>query len=198
MAEHILLVGMMGAGKTTVGRLLAQRLGWRHMDSDEQVQLATGLTVPEIFAGLGEAAFRAEEAKALARALANDVPSVISVAGGAVLDPDNRRRLRQGGLVTWLRARSDTLGQRVGDGAGRPLLGQVPEEALRRLDDARRPLYAELAQVVVDVDGLAPAQVAERILAAVLAGRGPSSQAGEAGEAEEAEEAAAPNEGAGP
>ena len=145
---------MMGSGKTTVGRALAARLGWEYVDSDEQVQAATGRTVPEIFASEGEAAFRAQEKRALAEALASDRPAVVGVAGGAVLDPDNRRRLRGSGLVVWLRARIDTLARRVGDGEGRPLLEHDPEGTLRRLGEERRPFYEELADVVVDVDDL--------------------------------------------
>jgi shikimate kinase len=165
MADHVFIIGMMGCGKTTVGRLVAERLGWRHLDSDEQVGRETGQTIPEILAHRGEAAFRAAEARALAAAAVSDTPTVVSVAGGAVLDPDNRHVLRRGGVVVWLRARMETLAQRVGDGAGRPLLGDDPGAALRRLYAQRRPVYEELAQVVVDVDRLEPATVADRVLA---------------------------------
>ena len=167
MAEHVFIVGMMGSGKTTVGRLLAERLGWRHLDSDEQVGRDTGQTVPEIFAQRGEPAFRAAEARALAAAAVMDTPTVVSVAGGAVLDPDNRHVLQHNGVVVWLRARVDTLARRVGDGAGRPLLGDDPAAALRHLYAQRRPVYQELAQVVVDVDGVDARTVAERVLAAL-------------------------------
>jgi shikimate kinase len=167
MADHVFIIGMMGCGKTTVGQLLAERLGWRHLDSDAQVERDTGQTIPEIFADRGEAAFRAAEARALAAAAVTDTPTVVSVAGGAVLDPDNRHVLRRGGVVVWLRARGETLAQRVGDGAGRPLLGDDPGAALRRLYAQRRPVYEDLAEVVVDVDRLEPAAVAERVLAAL-------------------------------
>jgi shikimate kinase len=170
MAEHIFLVGMMGSGKTTVGGLLAARLGWRHLDSDEQVGRDTGQTVPEIFVARGEAAFRAAEARALAAAAVADTPTVVSVAGGAVLDPDNRHVLRRGGVIVWLRAQVETLAQRVGDGAGRPLLGDDPAAALGLLYAQRRPFYQELAHVVVDVDRLDPVTVAERVLAALPSG----------------------------
>jgi shikimate kinase len=108
---------------------------------------------------------------------------VISVAGGAVLDPDNRARIAASGLVVWLRARPETLGTRVGDGVGRPLLGDDPTAAMRRLLEARAPLYTELAQLVIDVDDLSPAQVAERILAA-HAGTAPAKGDGTAGDTE--------------
>jgi len=164
---RILLVGMMGAGKTTVGRLLADRLGCRYLDSDEEVQAATGKTVPELFAEQGEAAFRAAESAALADAVAGDGPLVVSVAGGAVLNPANRDVLRRSGTVVWLRADPATLAARVGDGAGRPLLDGDPAAALRRLDQVRRPVYQSLAAVTVDVDHLDADQVADEVLAAV-------------------------------
>ncbi|HET9444488.1 MAG TPA: shikimate kinase, partial [Acidimicrobiales bacterium] len=104
MADHVLLVGMMGSGKTTVGRRLARELGWDYLDSDEQVCRRTGRTVREIFEADGEAAFRAEEKRALAEAAGAGRPTVISVAGGAVLDPDNRRILSEAGTVVWLDA----------------------------------------------------------------------------------------------
>lgn len=156
----------MGAGKTTVGQALARRLGAPYFDSDRQVERRTGLTVPEIFAARGEAAFRAEERAALVEALGAEGPVVVSVAGGAVLDADNRRMLRQGGTVVWLRADVETLAARVGAGAGRPLLGHDPAAALAQLYEARRPVYAEVADVVVDVDHLTPDEAVERILAA--------------------------------
>jgi shikimate kinase len=160
-----MLIGMMGAGKSTVGTLLAHRLGWTYLDSDEQVQAATGRTVPEIFEVCGEEAFRRAESAALTTALQGDEPVVVSVAGGAVLDPANRALLRRSGTVVWLRARPETLVARVGDGHGRPLLSDGPAAALPRLDAERRPVYATLADLVIDVDELDPEDVVERIVA---------------------------------
>ncbi|HUP70130.1 MAG TPA: shikimate kinase [Acidimicrobiales bacterium] len=154
----------MGAGKTIVGCELALRLAWSYLDSDEQVQKSTGSTVPEIFASGGEAAFRAEEQRALADAVSSAEPVVVSVAGGAVLDLDNRRLISDAGTVVWLRAPVATLVERVGDGAGRPLLGDDPAGALARLYEERGPLYEELADIVVDVEGLSPEEVVEEIL----------------------------------
>jgi shikimate kinase len=166
-ARKIVLVGMMGSGKTTVGRALAQHLGWCYLDSDEQVERRTGRTVPEILASDGERAFRAEESRALADAIAQPGPLVLSAAGGTVLDAGNRELLRRAGSVVWLRARPETLAERVGDGAGRPLLAPDPPAALARLDRERRPFYAEVADVIVDVDDLTADEVVTRILGAL-------------------------------
>lgn len=164
---RLLLVGMMGAGKSTVGRAVAQRLGWPFLDSDEEVRRQTGRTVPQLFAEQGEAAFRIEESAALADACASIHPVVVSVAGGAVLDPENRTRLTASGLVVWLRASLATLTQRVGDGRTRPLLGDDPAEALARLYPERALLYETLAGEIIDVDDLMTERVVERVVGRV-------------------------------
>jgi len=171
VGERLLLVGMMGSGKSTVARLAADRLGWAWIDTDEMVVRATGSSVADLFSHHGEARFREEEAAAIASALEGDEAMVVSVGGGAVLDPANRDRLKAGGTVVWLRARPETLVERVGDGAGRPLLAgdsrQAREETLRTLERARRSLYAEVATEIVDVDGLDAGTVADRLVDAV-------------------------------
>jgi shikimate kinase len=166
---RILLVGMMGAGKTTAGRRLAHRLGWNFLDSDAEVEKATGMTVPALFDRDGEAAFRRIEAEALARVCSATDPAVISVGGGAVLRPENRALLRASGRVIWLRARPATLVAPIGSGAGRPLLEREdnPTAALEALDSVRRPLYAEVAHETIDVDDLSPDGVGEQIVARV-------------------------------
>jgi len=163
----IFIIGMMGVGKTTVGRLLAQRLRRPYFDSDAQVEANTGKTVPEIFEESGEAAFRAEEKRALREAATSGPPAVIAVAGGAVLDPDNREVLKSTGTVVWLRASVKTMAKRVGAGAGRPLLGDDPAAALATLYPQRRHFYEELADIVVDVDDIEPDAVVYKILAAL-------------------------------
>ena len=165
---------MMASGKTTVGRIVAGRLGWAYVDSDEQVQERTGRTVKQIFDEDGEAAFRKEERLALEAAVADGQPRVISVAGGAILDPANRTLLREAGTVAWLRADPDVLAQRVEQsGQGhRPLLGDDPKGNLERLDAERRPIYEELAEVIVDVGGRTPDEVAEHLVQELAARSG--------------------------
>jgi shikimate kinase len=162
-----MLVGMMGAGKTTVGRLLAQRLRCPYVDSDEEVEQFTGRTVKELFDAGGEAAFRPLETEALHAAVSGSGPVVVAVAGGAVLDPANRDLLRRAGTVVWLRARPSTLARRVVSGTHRPLLEHDPAAVIEELDAVRRPLYEELADVVVDVDDLDPSAVVDRVLEAI-------------------------------
>lgn len=187
--RRVLLVGMMASGKTTVGRLLAERLGWRYVDSDAEVEARTGKTVRELFDEGGEGAFRPLESDVLAAAVSDDAPAVVAVAGGAVLDAANRALLRRSGAVVWLRARPQTLARRVSavrapgtDGAPerpdhRPLLAQDPVGTLTRLDRERRPVYEEVADVVVDVDGVEPAAVVDAVLAALGGATGPDGEA---------------------
>ncbi len=173
MVDRIILVGMMGAGKTTVGRMLAGRLGWAHLDSDAQVEADTGRTVPELFADHGEAAFRAEESRVLADALSGPDPVVVSAAGGVVLSAPNRELLVRSGVVVWLRADTDLLVRRVGTGAGRPLLDEDPAGVIADLYRVRRPLYEAVAAVTLDVNGLTPHQLVDVLLAEeALVGRG--------------------------
>jgi shikimate kinase len=146
------LVGMMGAGKSAVGRRLARRLGRPLLDSDRQVEEMTGRTVPEIWRADGEAAFRRLESQVLADALASTTPTVIAAAGGVVLDEANRRLLTAHHPVVWLRAPVDVLVARVKRGDGRPLLADDPAATMRRLEAERRPFYEEVADLVVDVD----------------------------------------------
>jgi shikimate kinase len=165
--RHVVLVGMMGTGKTTVGRLLAARLGRPFLDSDAVIEAETGRTVRQIFETDGEPAFRRLEAAALRRAVGSPVPSVIAAAGGTVLDPGNREVLRDAGHVVWLRADPAVLVERVDGADHRPLLAVDPARALERLDATRRPLYAEVADQVVDVDVRSPDEVVDVVLAAV-------------------------------
>ena len=158
---------MMGAGKTSVGRRLAECRGWEFFDSDRQVELMTGRTVAEIWRSDGEPVFRRLEAQVLADALASTTPRVIAAAGGTVLDEQNRRLMALHHPVVWLRARPETLAGRVGSSVHRPLLDQDPAGVLVQLDAARRPYYEEIADVVVDVDDLTQEQVVSCIDAAL-------------------------------
>jgi 5-deoxy-5-amino-3-dehydroquinate synthase len=153
---------MMGVGKSTVGQALARRRGWDFFDSDASIETRTGRTVAQIWAAEGEPAFRRLESEVLAEALAAERPSVIAAAGGVVLDPANRERLRSQAVV-WLRARPETLVPRVATGTHRPLLDDDPVAVLARLASERERLYSEVADVTVDVDGLPP----ERVVALV-------------------------------
>ena len=191
---HVVLVGMMGAGKTTVGRWLAQRLHRPFVDSDELVEARTGRTVRELFEAAGEAGFRAEESAALADALTSETPAVVAAAGGTVMDPANRHLMRRasaaGGIVVWLRAEPIVLAGRVAGGDHRPLLADDTLGTLRALAESRQGLYAEVADVTIDEatpEGpLSSAEVCALVLAAVAPGvihaLGDRRRAGTAGE----------------
>jgi len=165
-ARSIVLVGMMAAGKTSVGRRLARSRGWQFFDSDAQIEAETGRTVADIWRTDGEAAFRRLEAGVLAEALTSTTPRVIAAAGGTVLDAENRRLIGRHHPVVWLRARPETLVGRLGQATHRPLLDEDPAGVLAGLDAVRRPFYDEVADLVVDVDELS----AEQVVACIEAG----------------------------
>jgi shikimate kinase len=159
---------MMGAGKSSVGKLLAERLDRPFFDVDSWIEDEEGLSVATIFETRGESAFRELEARALPSFVANPVASVLSVGGGVVTDEGSRKLLHGNASVVWLRADHDTLAERVGDGSDRPLLaGKDVTVELARLAAARAPLYAEVAHVIVDVDDLSPDDVVDRVVAAL-------------------------------
>jgi shikimate kinase len=168
-ARHLVLVGLMGAGKTSVGRRCAERLDRGFVDTDELIETERGTTVAEIFATDGEAAFRALERDAVAVVAASAEPLVIACGGGAVLDPGSRDRLRASGTVVWLRADPETLSARVGRQPGaRPLLaGGSATTTLEQLAAARADAYTAAAHVVVDTDGHTQDEVVDLVLAAV-------------------------------
>lgn len=163
-ARWVVLVGMMGAGKTAVGAALAAMLGWKNVDTDELVEKSEGKSVQEIFASRGEQTFRALEERAISSLAGWSEPLVVSVGGGAVLSAANREALRRLGAVVWLRALPATLATRVGAGEGRPVLGAgATLERLVELCEQRRPYYEEVADLVIDSDELSPEQVASAI-----------------------------------
>lgn len=164
-AGHLVLVGMMGAGKSTVGRILSERLGRPLVDTDQRIEASTGKTVRQIFADEGEPAFRALETQVLRESLDQDDPSVIAAAGGVVLDPENRRLLVESDArVVWLRADTALLVERVRNGAHRPLLDEDPATVLQRMAETRGDLYREVADLIVTVDGRPANEVAEAVL----------------------------------
>ena len=165
LKKPVVLVGMMGAGKTAVGTHLARALGVPFLDSDDEIVKAANMTIAEIFARDGEAFFRQKESQVIARLLAG-APGVLSTGGGAYLAEANRMAISQLGVAVWLRADLDLLWQRVRHKNTRPLLRTPdPYGTLKSLLDARAPVYA-LADLVVDSKpGLSIDAMAERVIA---------------------------------
>ena len=171
---HLALVGLMGAGKSAVGARCATRLGRPFLDTDELVEVLAAATVAEIFATEGEAGFRARERDAVAQAAASPEPLVVACGGGAVVDAENRRRLRGAAVVIWLRASPEVLAARVGRGEGRPLLagavsagGVLPanvQGVLGALAADRDDAYRAAAHATVATDGWTLDDVTDAVL----------------------------------
>ena len=163
LKKTIVLVGMMGAGKTAVGTALARRLGVRFLDSDTEIERAAAMTVAEIFERDGELFFREKEAQVLARLL-EDSAHVLAIGGGAFVSADNRRMIAERGVSVWLRASADLLWHRVKSKPTRPLLQTPrPRQTLEELMRVRTPVYA-LADLVVDAKpGISAAHMAGRV-----------------------------------
>jgi shikimate kinase len=168
-APHLVLVGPMGAGKTSIGRRLAERLGLPFTDLDHELEARTGSSVGAIFDCEGEAGFRAREA-ALLEALLASPPMVLATGGGAVLADANRRLMRTRAFVVHLAVRVDSQLQRLARDRARPLLQTDDRTAvLSRLAGERGPLYADVADFVFETDGLAAPEAARLLALAVHA-----------------------------
>ncbi|MCC3282723.1 shikimate kinase [Arthrobacter caoxuetaonis] len=166
--QHLVLIGLMAAGKSVVGRQLAARLRLPYVDTDQLVVAEHG-PIPEIFARHDESFFRRAEARAVAGALASPVRSVISLGGGAVLDSGTAKLLAQA-TVVFLDTDLATVLPRISRTAHRPLLAGDPAARWTALAEVRRPIYESLADIVIDSRGLSVAEVVERITAALAEG----------------------------
>jgi len=164
-APRLVLVGPMGVGKSTVGALVAERLGCAYRDTDDDIVAAQGRTIADIFVDEGESAFRTIEKRAVREALAGH-DGVLALGGGSILDADTRALLA-GHQVVYLSMDVEEAVQRTGLNAARPLLAVNPRRQWRELMEARRPLYTEVARAVVATDGRTPDEVARAVLDAV-------------------------------
>lgn len=157
----VVLVGLMGAGKSSVGRRLAKHLGLPFFDADQEIEKAAGCSIPEIFSRHGEAAFRSGERRVIARLLEGD-GHVLATGGGAFMDPETRAKIAEKGISIWLSADLDVLLERVMRRNNRPLLKQGdPEQILRQLMVERDPVYAQADLIVKTGQGPHEAVVAQ-------------------------------------
>ncbi|HEU0221036.1 MAG TPA: shikimate kinase [Paracoccaceae bacterium] len=169
LARTVVLVGIMGAGKTSVGQVLARRLGVPFCDSDHEIEFAAGMSVQEIFARFGEEYFRAGERRVIARLLSGP-PQVLATGGGAFIQEGTRRLIKAQGVSVWLRVALEVAFDRVKGKAGRPLLaGPDPRGTLARLIDTRYPIYAEADLIFDSTAGERHDLAAERMFAGLRA-----------------------------
>ncbi len=168
-APNVILVGPMGAGKTCIGRRLAERFGLDFVDADQAIVEDVGSAIPTIFENLGEAGFRAHEKRVLAKLLERG-GQLVSTGGGAVLDADNRHRIRQRGFVIWLRVGVAAQLQRLQRDKSRPLLQRDDrEQLLHDMAALRDPLYREVADLVIDTDPYSPAEATAQLVVRLAA-----------------------------
>ena len=167
VSRTVVLVGLMGAGKSCVGRRLAARLGMDFVDADAEFEAAAGCSISDYFARFGEASFREGERKVISRLL-DGAPVVLATGGGAFVDPTTRARIKDTGTSVWIRADLDLLLKRTVGRDHRPLLKQGdPREILSRLMEARYPIYAE-ADIIVDSTDEAPEATVIRVMAGLI------------------------------
>ncbi|MGO1119314.1 shikimate kinase [Rhodovibrionaceae bacterium A322] len=165
--QKIILVGLMGAGKSCIGRRLAAKLGQPFVDSDTEIEAAAGCSVPEYFEKHGEAAFREGERAVLRRLLTSPESSVLATGGGAFMNDETRQVIKESGVSVWLRADLDLLVRRTSRRDHRPLLKTGnPRDILARLIDERYPVYAQADLVVDSVDG-PPEVTVNKVLASL-------------------------------
>ncbi len=168
LSRTVALVGMMGSGKSSVGRRLAGRLGVAFRDADSEIELAAGCTIAEIFDRFGESAFRDGERKVIARLLAEPA-HVLATGGGAFIDPATRAHLKESAVTVWIKAPVEVLLARVQRRDNRPLLRSGdPRETLERLLAERTPIYAE-AEIIVESDDGPHSIAVDQIVAALKA-----------------------------
>lgn len=166
-SRNLILVGLMGAGKSSVGRLVAQQLGVPFIDSDIEIERVSRMTITELFAAYGEEEFRALEARVMKRLLKGG-PRVVSTGGGAFINARTRRHIKKGGLSVWLKADLDVLWDRVNKRDTRPLLKtENPKQTLENLMNARYPIYAEADLTVLSRD-VRKEVMADEVLKAVV------------------------------
>ncbi len=162
---RIFLVGLMGSGKSTIGRRLSRRIGWPYLDNDQLIRDATGRSAPELEADRGVDALHAAETVAFQRSLTLDPPVIVGVAGWIITRPELRSRLRDAGRVVWLRADPETLLARAGTGQGRRADALSPAW-VGRVATERAPWFASVADLVIDVDRRRPREIVEEIVEA--------------------------------
>lgn len=166
--RSVVLVGMMGAGKSAIGRRLASRLGIPFMDADAEIEKAAGMKIPEMFETHGEAYFRNGEARVIARLLAENGPQVLATGGGAVMNEQTRAAIHANGISVWLKAEYEVLMRRVKrrPNADRPMLKGDPAERLKQLMTEREPAYAG-ADVTVQSRDVPHDTIVDEIIAAL-------------------------------
>ncbi|MBK5566685.1 shikimate kinase [Ensifer sp. 2YAB10] len=165
--RNLVFIGLMGAGKSAIGRLTAQALGIPFVDSDHEIERVSRMTITDLFARYGEEEFRALETRVLKRLLRSG-PRVVSTGGGAYINERSRRQIKKGGLTVWLNAELDVLWERVNKRDTRPLLKtENPKQTLENLMNARYPIYSEADLTVLSRDVKKETMV-EEVLAAVI------------------------------
>lgn len=161
---RVVLLGMMGSGKSSVGRALADRTGWPFVDNDALVERATGLTARALLRDRGEDALREAEAEALRVGLGIPAPAIVATAAGTILRPEDRARIDEGGLVVWLHASAEVLAERASGAAHRPWLDEDPVAWFAHTIRERGPLYRSVADLEIDTGSTDPDAAADLVV----------------------------------